>query len=245
MRRAALFLALSLAAGASQAGDLSCEVHGDYELRIDGDHIGFVREGGDPVRVEFRDGRLLVDGRPGSLSDADRARIARMLGEIRALAPEVGAIALEAVDIAFSALSEVADGLLDDSDATIARLGEARDRIEDDLRRDPLGTFDDRRRAALVGDVVTDLVPALVGDVVQAALVAAFTGDTAKAEALEARAERIEREVERRIEPRARALEERAETLCARIATLDAIEEDLDYRLPDGRRLELLRSGPE
>lgn len=243
MRRAALFLALSLAAGPGLADDLHCSVHSDYAITLQDGLLRFVREDGSPGVVELRGGRLHVDGKLQTLSERDAARLARYLREAQALAPEVAAIALEAVDIAFLALVEVAEGLLDDSHGTVARLDEARERIEDDLRRRPIGLLDERRRDELVGDVVTELVPELIGEVVRAALTAAFTGDTARAEALEARAARIEKEVERRIEPRARALESRAESLCRRIATLDAIEQEMDYRLPDGGRLDLLRSG--
>ena len=98
---------------------------------------------------------------------------------------------------------------------------------------------------AVMEEAVASLVPALVGDVVQSALAAAFTGDTARAEALEARAERMEAEIERLVEPRAKALEQRAEALCAQVAALDAIEEEFEFRLPGGERLDLLRSGPE
>lgn len=245
MRRAALFLALSLAAGVAHAGDLSCEIHSDYDVTIDDDRVSFSRAESAPTKIDLEDGVLTIDGRRAVLSKKDQERLARVLRETRVLAPEVGAIALDAVDIAFLAMSEVAVGLLDESDDTLANLAEARKRIEADLRATPPGAFDDRRHADLVGEAIAELVPALVADVVKAALVAAFTGDTAKAEALEARAAKIEREVERRIEPRARALEKRARALCERMAEIDAIEEDLDYRLPDGRRLELLRSGPE
>lgn len=246
MRRAALFLALSLAAGAACADDdLRCNVHSDYDVQIDDDHVSFSREGAAPAKVELHDGLLTIDGRHAVLSKEDEARIARLLKETRVLAPEVAAIALDAVDIAFMAMSEVAVGLLDDSDDTLDRLAEARKRVEADLHAKPLGAFDDQRRADLVGDAVAELVPALVADVVQAALVAAFTGDTAKADSLEARAAKIEREVERRIEPRARELEVRAKALCERMAGIDAIEDDLEYRMPDGSRLDILRSGPD
>lgn len=246
MRRAALFLALASLAGAAHAGDLSCNIHSDYDVEIDDDRVSFSREDATtPTRIDLEDGLLTIDGRRAVLSKEDEKRLARMLGKTRVLAPEVVSVALDAVDIAFLAMSEVAVGLLDDSDDTLARLADARKRIESDLRARPLGTFDDQHHADLIGNAVSELVPALVADVVQSALVAAFTGDTAKAEALEARAAKIEREVERRIEPRARALEKRAQALCERMAEIDALEEDLDFRLPDGRRLELLRSGPD
>jgi hypothetical protein len=242
--QAALFLALAFAAGGSQAHEFNCDVESDYSISLERGSLRFEREDGTPARVELRRGRLLIDGEPARLSDADAARIARMLRELQALAPEVLAIALEALDIAFDALSEVANGLLDDSDATRARLAEAHERIEAELRAAPIGSLDDRRLENVVEQTVAELVPTLVAEVVKAALSAAFTGDTAAAQRLEARAERLEREIEARIEPRAEALAARARVVCEQIVELDALEGELEYRLPDGSRLELLRSGP-
>ena len=245
MKRTALCLALMFAAGASQAHGVSCGVESPYDLELERGEVAFVRGDGDPGRVEFgRDG-LRIDGRLVVLGEADRARLARYSREVKALAPEVQAIALDAVEIAFVALSEVARGLSDDADDTVAKLSDARGRVERELRASSTAAINEDVIGDAVGDVVAELVPALVGDIVQSALSAAFSGDTAAAERLEARAARMERDIERRIEPRARALEARAEALCERVAALDAIEAELDYRLPNGERLDLLRSGPE
>jgi hypothetical protein len=242
--QAALFFALALAAGGTQAHQVDCDVQSDYDISLDDDRLRFERADGTPARIELQRGRLFIDGEPAQLSAEDSARIARMLRELQELAPEVLAIALEALDIAFDALTEVADGLLDDPDATRARLLDAHARISAELRAKPIATLDNGRLERVVEDTVAELVPGLVADVVKSALTAAFSGDTAAAEALEARAARLEQEIETRIEPRAAALAKRAQLVCDQIVELDRMEADLDYRLPDGSRLELLRSGP-
>ena len=245
MKRALLLIALSTAAGGAFAGDLHCEVHSDYDLSLDDDSLRFEREGGTPGRIEIRRGRLLVDGEAMALGAADQARLERYEAQALRMAPEVREVALEAVDIAFTALAEVARGLSDDPDETLAKLHEARREVARRLDGANTAAIDDEALDAMMEETVASLVPALVGDLVKSALAAAFTGDTARAEALEARAERMEAEIERLVEPRAKALERRAEALCAQVAALDAIEEEFEFRLPGGERLDLLRSGPE
>lgn len=245
MKRALLVIALSAAAGGAFAGDLHCDVQSDYDLSLDEGSLRFEREGGTPERIEIRRGRLLVDGEAMALGAADQARLERYEAQAQRMAPEVREVALEAVDIAFTALSEVARGLSDDPDETLAKLHEARREVMHQLDRANTAAIDDEALDAVMEEAVASLVPALVGDIVKSALAAAFSGDTARAEALEARAERMEAEIERLVEPRAKALEQRAEALCAQVAALDAIEEEFEFRLPGGERLDLLRSGPE
>ena len=50
----------------------------------------------------------------------------------------------------------------------------------------------------------------------------------------------VDQEIERLVEPRARQLERSAETLCRNMQSLDAIDDALAYRLPDGGRLDLI-----
>lgn len=245
MKRALLFLALSVAAGGAFAGDLRCDVQSNYDLSLDEGSLRFEREDGTPARVEIRRGRLFVDGKAQVLGVADQARLERYEAGALRLAPEVREVALEAVDIAFTALAEVARGLSDDPEETLAKLHKARRDVTRQLDRSHVAAIDDEALDAVMEEAVASLVPALVGDIVKSALAAAFTGDTARAEALEARAERMEAEIERLVEPRAKALERRAEALCVQVAALDAIEEEFEFRLPDGERLDLLRSGPE
>lgn len=243
MTRCLLALALATACTGAFARDLHCEVHGDYAVAVDDGAVRFEREDGAPATVEFRDDRLWIDGHEATLGEADRERVRRYADEARRLAPEARALALDAVDVAFTAIAEVARGLSDSPEDSLQRLAEARKRVERSL--DAPAPIGDAAAGALVEDVVAELVPALVGDVVQGAVWAALTGNTARIEALEARAERMEREIERQVEPRARELGLRAEALCERVARLDAIEAELDYRLPGGEPLDLLRSGPE
>ncbi len=244
MKRAALFLALALAAGSSQAGNVSCEVGSDYDVNLSSGKIQFNRDEGSPSRIEIDRARLRIDGKEVALSAADRERMERYASGLLAMEPEVKAVALDAVDIAFTALSEVARGLSSDSDPMLATLSEVRGRVEREIRTAPESVINEDAFGDAVGDAVAELIPALVGNIVKEALSAAFSGDMARAESLEARAQKLEAEIERRIEPRARALEVRTKRLCEQVAELDAIESEFEYRLPGGEPLDILRSGP-
>src|SRR3546814_8331011 len=70
----------------------------------------------------MHDGSLRVDGREAALSDADRERVRQFEHDARALLPEVRAIAVEAVEIAFVAMTEVARGLAPDNAKLQAKL---------------------------------------------------------------------------------------------------------------------------
>jgi hypothetical protein len=76
----------------------------------------------------------------------------------------------------------------------------------------------------------------VIGDIVGGAVSAAFSGDEARL----ARMNNLDKEIERRVQPRADQLEVRAESLCRRMETLDSLDDAMTYRLPDGRRLDLI-----
>jgi len=243
MRRLLAALTLAAATGGAHAADVQCHVRGDYRFSLDEGVVRYERAAGTPTRVEFRADGLWIDGREAELVASDRERARRFAAEARRLAPEMREVALEALDIAFTTLDEVARALSDSPRKASRRLADARRKVAAELDG-PL-PFGDAAADALVEDVVSDLVPALVGDLVQGVVWAALRGDTERVEALEARAERMEREIDRLVAPRARALEVRADALCQGLARLDAIEDELEYRLPGGEALDLLRSGPE
>ena len=53
--------------------------------------------------------------------------------------------------------------------------------------------------------------------------------------------ERMEAELDSKVEARAKALEPLAEAMCARLVRMDALDDALEYRLPSGDALQLLR----
>ena len=218
---------LLLVAGNAMAREISCDVESDYELHVTPRSVILTREHGTPDAVLMREGRLFVDGKWVALNTEDSKRIAQYERETRAVLPLARQIGRDASEIAFTVLGEVASGFSSDPASTRAKLARARTRLDARLA-DHLGEG--------IGRTVGELVPSLIGDIVGGAVSAAFTGDTARLQ----RMEKMDKDIEARVEPRAKALERRAEALCQHMQALDEIDDALDYRLPDGRPLDLL-----
>jgi len=222
-----------------------CGLHSSYSLSIKPDRLVFKRVSGSPAEVEIADGTLRVDGRLVATDAADEKRLRDAEREIRSIVPEVKTIAREAVAIAFEAIGQVSAAFARDGDAArasasrIARAGRQIDRRIADS--DSFEHWQDADIDALIESTLATLIPELVGNVTAQALKVAFTGDEAAAAELQARASGIERSVERAVEKQAGDLERRAMDLCPRLRALDRVESELDLRLADGSRLDLVR----
>lgn len=228
---------LMLAGGNVAAKEISCNVESDYELHVTPRSVILTREHGTPEVVLMRQGELFVDGSWVELTAADGKRIAQYERETRAVLPLARQIGHDATAIAFTALGEVAAGFSNDPAETRAKLAKARVKLDARLARSiSANHFNSDHLGEGIGRTVAELLPSLIGDIVGGAVRAAFSGDTARLE----RMERMDQEIEARVEPRAKALERRAEALCQHMQVLDEIDDALDYRLPDGRRLDLI-----
>lgn len=245
-----MLLALALGAAVSvpalahtHIGD--CSVHSDYSLSVKPDRLVFKREHGAPTEVEIADGTLRIDGKLVATSEADRERLREAEREVRSLVPEVKGIAHDAVAIAFTAVGQVAATFARDGDSArasaerIARLGREIDRKI--AETDSFDHWQDADIDRLVDSTVEAVVPEIIGNVTATALKVAFTGDEAAAAELEARADSIEKSVEHAIEKQSTALERRASGICPRLHALERMQSDLDLRLADGSRLDLVR----
>jgi len=245
----AKFLALALGAAVTapafahvHVGD--CGLHSDYSLSIKSDRLLFTRKSGTPAEVEIADGSLRIDGKRIATGAADEKRLRDAEREIRSIVPEVKTIAREAIAIAFDAIGQVSAAFARNGDAArasaerIARAGRDLDRQL--AQADSFEHWQDADVDRLVESTIATLVPELVGNVTAQALKVAFSGDEAAAAELEARADGIAASVERAVEKRSSDLERRAMSLCPRLRALDRVESDLDLRLEDGSRLDLV-----
>jgi len=231
-----LLLVVAGAAGAQVHVD-DCSVDSDYDFHLTGRSVVLLDRNGSPHTVLMRQGRLFVDDRWVEVSAADARRLADYERQARAAMPLAADIAREATAIAFDALAEVAAGFGSDPDASRKRLAETRQVLDAELAKSVGPTrFDRENLGDAIGEAVAKVVPSLVGDIVGGALRAAFSGDAARLQRLE----NLDAQIEALVEPRTRALEADARALCRRMEALDAIDEALDYRLPDGSRLDLL-----
>ncbi|MBS7457999.1 DUF2884 family protein [Coralloluteibacterium stylophorae] len=230
-----------------EVGD--CDVHSDYAMRTQGKAFVFSREdGAGPHEVALGGGRIWLDGEELEVSAADHRRLRTFERELGEALPEVRAIAVEATDIAFTALGEVARGF-GASDDLAQKLDVGRERIR--ARLDEAATWfgpdgitvDDADARALasgfIEPVMTEFLPQLIGTAVRESLAMALSGDAAASADFEARMERMGKEIEARVEDRAEALEPMADALCERARRMEAVQSELELRTADGAPLRL------
>lgn len=244
-----LTLALLLAAGQVAAHQrdgvhTGCDIGSAWSVQSYRSAWLFTREDGPVRELAIGGGRLFVDGKEVQLVAADHERIARLEDEFRSLAPELRRIGREAVDIAFTALVEVARGLSSTPDKTIAELQRGRVRSLAEIDRQPMGVFNGDAVDQIIEPILTQFVPDIVGGAVSTALKAAFSGDAQRQE-FQSKMDRMERELDTRVDARAKALEPLAEAMCRRLERMDALDDALEARLPGGEPLALLRVDPE
>ncbi|TWI10273.1 DUF2884 family protein [Aerolutibacter ruishenii] len=238
MRRAFALAVLALGGVNAAASEAGCRVESDYELTLDPRSLILVRDAAPAKAVVMRQGRLFVDDAWVNLDAEDSRRIAAFEQGTREAMPEAQAIGRAAADIAFAALGEVAAGFSSDPRATHDKLAAARGKLDARLTAAVSPhRFDGRDLGTDISEAVAEAIPSLIGDIVGGAISAAFTGDKSRLE----RMEHLDAEVEAAVTPRAAMLESRASALCQRLQALDAIEDGLEFRLPDGRRLDVLR----
>ena len=248
MKKTLLCLALLAGSGSALAhGDrdvhLSCDVESQYSLSVYRKAFLFTHDS-DPVReVGIGGGRLFVDGKEISLDAADQRRLAEFESELRELVPEVRKVATEAVEIAFSALVEVARGLSSNPEQTVAELHKARRSSLAALNRQPMAVLNGDAMKDVVEPIIVKFVPEIVSGAVSMAIKSAFGGEMQR-DSLEKRIERMEREIDTRVEARAKALEPLAENMCRRLKRMDALDDGFQVRLPNGEPLQLLRMDP-
>jgi hypothetical protein len=238
----ACLLALAPLAQAAVSVDSGhCQINSDYDLSVDAQRIAFDNTRGS--RIEMADGALWIDGEPAALSAEDVTRVRAFEAQVRRLLPEVRAIGIDAIDVAYTALNEVASALSDKPETITRRLDSSRELLEERLLGSDENSLsmDDAVVDAAVEEMVGEIVPLLLGEITRAAIAAALTGDEARVKEIEARADAMEARIERTVEARASLLEARAEALCPSLIALDEIDNALEVRLADGSPLALLK----
>ncbi len=250
IRTAVVFTSMLLACAAAPAtarfnvGGDDCDVESRYSLKVEPARFVFTADDGTRSVEVLPGGSVKIDGAPFALNAADRMRMDDLERGMRALVPEVKAIAIDAVGIAFEAVGHATTAFASspraarESAERIARTShELQKGIADKQSWDSTTDADvDRLVEAAVGALVGELV----GNVTAMAFKVAFSGDESAVAELEARAASIEKTVEGAVEASGKELERRADALCARLRDLDAIESRLEARLPGNERFDLI-----
>ncbi|MGN6521192.1 MAG: DUF2884 family protein [Dokdonella sp.] len=243
-----ILLALLLTCGSgARATDFedTCAASSSYDLVVGADALVFERGAPAPRRVEWRDGRLRVDGVVVRLNTEDADRLGLFARELRALVPKVKAIALRGLDLATGVvrtetrrLATSADTRAEVDRRIAAHAAELRARIAAST------STREWQAEAFERDVAgwsADLAPLLVADVGRGAITAALDGDLDEAVALQARASELGNGLQPKIERRLRDLRPQVEALCPSIRRLHELQDGV--RDGDGRPLDLLDIG--
>lgn len=243
-----LALGLALAAPASaheiHVHHQSCEYSSDYDVQVDASGIRFERDSGTLAKVFIHDGRLQVDGRGIAVSAGDATRLREYENNVRALLPEVAGVAREGVDVGFAAMRAVLMTFAENDSERRQLIG----RLDDNHRRAMAqveGSLDQGvwKHAAIgraLGDSIQDTVSDLVSKVTASAVKAALSGDQSKVAALQARADSLDKTIDKEINTRADRLEQHAQALCPRLQSLAQLQQQFQFHLADGSRLELV-----
>jgi len=247
-------MACIMAAGVAFGGTAearSYEVHNgncgystDYDVSVLPAGIEFSRTDGHPRDIFMHDGHLRVDGRDVAVSGDDATRLRQYEQNVRALMPEMAGIAREGVNIGFAAMRTVLltfaenDGdrreMIDKIDRNHQR---ALADVDNGLGK---GVWKQHALDEAIESGIESSVADVVGKVTGAAVTAALSGDESKVAALEARADSLDKTIDKEIDKRADELSRRADALCPRLGALDQLQQQFQFRLQDGSRLQLV-----
>jgi hypothetical protein len=254
LSRSILFMALAtLPSMASSAyavdeknhdSNLSCNIQSDFQPGMKGQAFVFTQEEGSPGKIAIGGGRLFFDGQEAKLNAADKAHIADLEKQMRQLTPEVQAIAVEAVDIAFSALIETSKALAPEDKKLQTNLANARVESKKKLNTHDFFIHDknttDDVIEATIAPIIGEYISVIAGNAVNTAISMAFGGEV-KAKEFEARMKAMEARLDKEVKTRAKALEPRVESFCLGMENLDKTENKISYRFPNGKALELFQ----
>lgn len=242
----ALAVALACLPLAARAGEVKgvkvsaaqCSIATDYDVLVDTGGVWLLRKDGVPREVFLHDGTLSIDQQVRPVDEADAQRLRELEYGARRMMPEAAGLSREAVNIGFDVFGNVVQALTGSA-------GKAR-KLES-YRKDALATVDGTLgRGRWEQDIYDEkfearmeaAAEAMSNSIARSVLWQVFTGQAGK---MDARAERMDAELDRLVEERSKLIEAHAAAMCEEARHLLAVQQALDYRLDDGRPLELLR----
>jgi hypothetical protein len=252
-RHAILFVLISglvVAHGGHAMGNhghhLQCDYDSDFDVQVRPEGVAFTRSGAHPSDVFMHDGQLRVDGRTVAVSYQDAARLRQYEQQVRDLVPAMATIMRDGVDIGYAALATVVATMVDNGDTRTHLLQSLRDQRVEALQQvdDTLGHgfWKAGNESEFFNKNLEKTVSDLVGGITSDAVSDALSGDPNRLAALEARANALDTTLDKAVEMPAEKLRQRAETLCPRLSALDQWQQQFQFRLADGERLQLLSS---
>ncbi|RUL76625.1 DUF2884 family protein [Dyella choica] len=236
-------------AGGNHGHHLTCSYTSDYDMQVQAQGIAFQRSSGHPGDVFMHDGKLRVEGQDVTVSEADAARLREYEREVRNLMPAVAGIARDGVDIGYSALTTVVATLSDNGDERTRLLRELRDRHGEAMRHIDntlgQGRWKVGEEGELFGNELQQTVADLVSNVTRDVVKDALSGDAGRLASLEARTDALDTTIDKAVDAPAEKLGQRAEALCPHLSHLQQLQQQFQFRLPNGEHLQLIDSNME
>lgn len=208
----------------------SCNIELNNDVTITPDHI-LIRSGNETIYDIYKDNMVFYKGERVSLSAEQEALISDYAYSTRSLVPKINDIVVGSIQVASDALSKTFTELGVDNDIE-AKFSELQYTLQQEYSRAD-GTyhfssndldvdFANKQIDQAVEDIMEELVPSLVGNVLQ--LVGkAMTEGEGSLEHLDGLDERIEAQIEEQAE----LLEEKVEYLCDEVERLNDIEDQI------------------
>jgi len=224
----AALLSTSAFAGIQMEND-HCNVDLNYDLTISPQHVRIIEKDETLIDI-YNDQQLFIKGHQIDLDNNQQALVTQYSTSLRNTIPEVGAIAIEAVNVAFEGIEVALGGHVDLTDSR-GSFDELEQKISEKFNdKDGYYSFkqgeftfdtDDKELDILVEDAVEDMMPKLIGGLLSNIGNAVANGQGLAS--LENLGENIEQEVEKRAEK----IEERADKFCQSLVAINEMEKDL------------------
>ncbi|QDP00401.1 DUF2884 family protein [Thalassotalea sp. PS06] len=218
-----------------------CSINMNYGVVVENDTIRFLDNDNTIVQINNQKD-LFVKGKQIDLTDDQQALVSDYASGVNQQIPKVVNIALDAVEIAFSALSHVATGLTGEDSSSAESLNQSFAKIKEKvstrfhaedgsvyLAEQDFDDIDQFIEDELEGEI-ENLVVNSVGDILIAVGQAMNDEEGDFEQKMEAFGERMERmgeEIEVAVEDQAEELGAQAETLCADLHDLNELEDEL------------------
>jgi hypothetical protein len=225
----------------------SCHLTIDSHVTMDAENILVTANNGDRLLLKG-DNQLLVNDSPITINSRQQLLVDEYRRQLRTTIPAVVDIALEAVDIGLTAVSDVFSALVGTEPPADLRLALNNFRAEINARMAHQGQVVrlDGNSADLSGpafdkitaDLQTSLESAMassIGTIIMGLGQSIEAGEGSLDERIKGFAQRFERlgeELEAKVKSRTGALEERASGLCDQMAELQAAEQNLQAEVP-------------
>lgn len=230
----------------------ACNVEFRNDITVSPEHIEITSASGENMLINS-DHDVFVNGETVSLDDDERALVEKYAAEVRTTIPRIVALALEGVEVAMMAITEVFSALTETEPpaSLVASINDIQEEISYRMYRDGNTVHMKGGEIKGVEAAMANIEPALekaiadsMGDLIMSVGASIKDGEGTFTERLArfaSKMEGLEEDIERKVASKAHALEKQAEGLCDQVYALQAVETALHTKVPATRSFDLVR----